>query len=114
MLCLVKWDRFIFWYLAIVFIFIRSNNASMWLTVFLRRFFYYNLPKCLQWLTAMEETPSALKGKHGAYYEHLVWPCFFYFFYGTQSTVPFYIKNTTMIDNCKFSNNTFDYLKWPY
>ena len=48
----------------------------------------------------MNETSNTLKGKHGAYYEHMIWPLFFYFFWASKTTVPFYIKNTIMIDNC--------------
>lgn len=59
--------------------------------------------------TAMEETPRTLKGKHGAMLEHsLFWVFFVYFFWITESTVPFYAKNTTVIQDCKFSNNHWD------
>lgn len=70
----------------------------MYLTVFLRRRIYYWSPKKFQMFTAMEETPRTLKGKHGAMLEHsLFWVFFVYFFWITESTVPFYAKNTTVI-----------------
>jgi hypothetical protein len=55
----------------------------------------------------MEETPRTLKGKHGAYLEHMIWPFFFYLFYAGNFTVPHYAKNTTMITDCTFNNDNF-------
>jgi hypothetical protein len=48
----------------------------------------------------MDETKASVKGKHGAYYEHIAWPIFFYFFWGSNSIAPFYAKNTLLINDC--------------
>jgi hypothetical protein len=79
----------------------------MYLTVFLRRRIYYWSPKSLQMLTAMEETPRTLKGKHGAILEHsLFWIFFVYFFWISLSTVPFYSKNTVVITDANSTTIT--------
>jgi len=97
----LTYETFEFWYIVIVIGLIRVNNASMYLTVFLSRRIYYWSPKRFQQFTAMEETPRTLKGKHGAVLEHsLFWIVFVYFFWISGSTVPFYSKSITIVENC--------------
>lgn len=113
-LCLVSASTVEFWYLLIFLGLLRANNSSMFLTVFLRRIVYYMSPRCLRGWTSMEETSRIVKGKHGAYLEHQFWPIFFYFFYLTGHTVPYYVKDETLIMDCKFNNPTFALLNRGY
>jgi hypothetical protein len=46
-----------------------------------------------------------VKGKQGAMLEHsLFWIFFLYFFWISDSSVPFYAKRTTIISSCDFKN----------
>lgn len=100
----------------------RANNSSMFLTVFLRRWVFYLIPD-LQFITKMSETKKSLKvfsyifnlkGKHGAYLEHLFWILFYYFFFLTNSSVPYVAKKTIFISNCKFDNETWNFTREYY
>ena len=75
------------------------NNSSMFITVFVRRFLYYTLPNFLRPITGMEERSLAVKGKNGAYFEHLFWLIFFYFFWMAETSMTYYVKDFTIIEN---------------
>ncbi|CAD8172520.1 unnamed protein product [Paramecium pentaurelia] len=104
---------FEFWYNILMLGIMRANNSSMFLTIFLRRWVFYLIPD-LQFITKMSETKKSLKGKHGAYLEHQFWIVFYYFFYLTNSSVPYIAKKTVFISNCKFDNETWNLTREYY
>lgn len=85
----------------------RINNASLIFTVFIRRFIYYAMPESLRSLVSMEETNLTLKGKHGAYYEHLVWIAYFYLLCISGKSATSYVG-----DEIKIENGSFDLSDW--
>lgn len=78
----------------------RVDNSSMFLSVSLRRLVYYRTPKSIRSWTAMEETHQSVKGKNGAYLEHLSWLFFLYLAKISSTIVPYYVKDYTIITNC--------------
>jgi hypothetical protein len=56
----------------------------------------------------MNETHNTVKGKNGAYFEHLAWPLFLYLAKISGTSVPFYTKNFVVITNCKFETHILD------
>ena len=95
-----SFTRFDYWFCVFFLIIFRINNASIVLTVFVRRFIYYAMPESFRPLVSMEETNSTLKGKHGACYEHLIWIFYLYILCISGKTITYYsgklieIKNT--------------------
>lgn len=100
--------RFDYWFCLFFLIIFRFNNASMAFTVFIRRSIYYGMPETLRPLFSMEETSVTLKGKHGAYYEHLIWIFYFYLFCISGKTVAYYAADKILISNGEFDTSIFE------
>lgn len=60
-LMLVPCDLFQFWFCLLVLAFFRMNNSSLFATILVRRFIYYQSPTCIRPITAMDEVSQALK-----------------------------------------------------
>lgn len=52
---LVSLESFGFWWALLILGLLRVNNSSMFVTVLVRRYIYYCLPKSLRFMTSMEQ-----------------------------------------------------------